>query len=198
MRVEQLQEEFSIEVEWRPFELHPSASGGPSQGIDRGKDRSGQRDAYFERLRALGEEAGLTFQPPTLVPNSQRALEAAEFAREQGAFAPYHRALFDAYFGQGRDIGDVAVLAELGAANGLDATALKEALASRRYTSLVDERTEEARRQGVSGTPTVIFENGERRFPIVGAQEYAVFESVARRMGAESRNKNREPRATRP
>ena len=176
-----MQREFEIEVEWRPYELHPEI---PSEGIDRSAGDSGRRAASHEHLRALAEEAGLTFRPSTRVPNSHRSLEAAEFAREQGAFAPYHRALFEAYFGQGRDIGDVEVLAELGAASGLDPAALRDALASRRYASLVDERTEEARGWDVTGTPTVIFENGERRLPIVGAQEYALFENVARRMGA--------------
>jgi RNA polymerase sigma-70 factor (ECF subfamily) len=54
--------------------------------------------------------------------------ELTEFAREQGAFASYHRALFEAYFGEGRDIGDEAVLAELGAACGLDPDALRQSL----------------------------------------------------------------------
>ena len=181
MRVERLGREFDIEVEWRPYELHPEI---PPEGIDRSGKPEGRRAASYEHLRELAEEAGLRFRQPSRVANSPRSLEAAEFAREQGAFAPYHRALFDAYFGEGRDIGDAAVLAELGAANGLDADALSEALASRRYASLVDERTEEARSWGVTGTPTVIFENGEARFPVVGAQEYAVFENIARRMGA--------------
>ena len=167
-------------MEWRPYELHPEI---PPEGIDRSGGDSG-RAASHEHLRALAEDAGLTFRPTTRVPNSHRSLEAAEFAREQGAFAPYHRALFEAYFGQGRDIGDVEVLAELGAASGLDPAALRDALVSKRYASLVDEATEEARGWDVTGTPTVIFENGERRLPIVGAQEYALFQNVARRMGA--------------
>ncbi len=180
MRVERLQKEFDIEVEWQPFELHPEI---PPEG----KELGGRAVSYYEHLRELAEAAGLVFQPPTLVPNSHRSLEAAEFAREQGTFAPYHRALFEAYFGQGQDIGDVAVLAELGAANGLDASSLREALESGRYSSLVDERTEEARQSGITGTPTFVFQSGDRRFPIVGAQEHAVFENVARRMGARVR-----------
>ncbi len=176
-----MQREFEIEVEWRPYELHPEI---PAEGIDRSGGDSGRRPAYYDHLRALAEEAGLTFQPSMRVPNSHRSLEAAEFAREQGAFAHYHRALFEAYFGHGLDIGDVEELAELGAASGLAPAALREAHESRRYASLVDERTVEARGWDVTGTPTVIFESGERRLPIVGAQEYALFENVARRMGA--------------
>ncbi len=177
-------------MEWRPFELHPEI---PPEG----KALGSRSVANYQQLRALAQEAGLTFQPPTRVPNSHRSLEAAEFARDQGAFAPYHRALFEGYFGQGRDIGDAEVLAELGVAQGLDGAALREAVESGRCASLVDERTEEARQRGVTGTPTFLFESGERRFTLVGAQEYAVFESVARRMGGKPRTENREPRTGR-
>ncbi len=155
---------------------------------------SGRTAAYYERLRELAVGVGLTFQTPTRVPNSHRSLEAAEFAREHDAFAPYHRALFEAYFGRGQDIGDTTVLAELGAAVDLDADGIREALDSGRYASIVDERTEEARQAGITGTPTFIFQSGERRFPVVGAQEYAVFENVAQRMGAARKLQNQEPR----
>jgi len=191
VRVERLEREFAVDVEWWPFELHPEI---PTVGIERRRP-AGQRSARHEYLRSLAEAAGLVFEPPARVVNSHKALEAAEFTREQGAFAQYHRALFEAYFGQGRDMADVEVLSELAADVGLDPDALREALASRRYASMVDERTEEARRWGITGTPTFIFENGDRRLPIVGAQEYAVFESVAQRFGAARRSKNQEPEA---
>ena len=177
MRAERLQKEFEIEVEWQPFELHPEI---PLKG----KDVSGRTAAYYERLRGPAVDAELTFQTPTRVPNSRRSLEAAEFAREHDAFAPYHRALFEAYFGRGQDIGDTTVLAELGAAVDLDPAGIREALDSGRYASIVDERTEKARQAGITGTPTFVFQSGDRTLPIVGAQEYAVFENVARRLGA--------------
>ncbi len=129
----------------------------------------------------------MPYEPGRHIPNAHWPLEAAEFAREQGVFDVYHRALFNAYFGEGRDIGDVSVLSELGVAAGLDAAGLEEALASGRYAALVNRATEEARGDGITGTPTFIFDDGERRLPIVGAQEYAVFQNVAQRMGAPRR-----------
>ncbi len=183
MRVDQLEQEFDIDVSWRPYELHPEL---PPEGRDRG-DRAQRPDGHVSPIRQLAEEAGIPYQPGRHIPNSHRSLEAAEFAREHGAFDAYHRALFNAYFGEGRDIGDTSVLSELGAAAGLDGAALEEALASGRYTALVNEATEESRGSGVTGTPTFIFEDGERRLPIVGAQEYAVFQNVAQRMRASRR-----------
>ena len=180
MRVDQLQREFDVDVTWRPYELHPEL---PPEGRDRG-ERQPRPEGHVNPIRQLAEDAGIPYQPSRHIPNSHRSLEAAEFAREQGVFDAYHRALFNAYFGEGRDIGDSSVLSELGAAIGLEAAALKEALASGRYVAVVNESTEEARSSGITGTPTFIFERGERRLPIVGAQEYAVFQNVAQRMGA--------------
>ena len=187
MRVERLREEYEIDVEWQPFMLHPEI---PLEG----KDVSGRTAVYYERLRGLAVDAGLTFQTPTRVPNSHRSLEAAEFAREHDAFAPYHRALFEAYFSRGQDIGDTTVLAALAKSVDLDPDGLREALDSGRYVSIVDERTEEARQAGITGTPTFVFQSGDRTLPIVGAQEYAVFENVAQRLGAVRKRRNAEPR----
>ena len=183
MRAERLEREFAIDVVWRPYELHPEI---PAAGIDRG-ERASRPEGYVSPLRALAEQAGLPYAPSSHVPNSHRALEAAEFAREQDAFERYHRALFEAYFGRGEDIGDLDVLAALAAASGLDAHGLEAALRDSRYAALVNESTEEAQRQGVTGTPTYIFEAGDRRFPLVGAQDYSVFQSIALRMGAEAK-----------
>ena len=191
MRVERLEKEFEIDVEWRPFELHPEI---PLEGRDISGRGAERRAGYYHHLRALAEEEGLTFNPSTWVPNSHRPLEAAEFAREHGAYDSYHRALFDAHFGRGENIGDLDVLAQLAEAAGLDPAALRQALESKRYAPAVDERTEEARQSGIASTPTFIFQNGERTLPIVGAQDYNVFQSVAQRMGAKRRTEIQEPR----
>ena len=180
MRVDQLQQEFDIDVSWRPYELHPEL---PPEGRDRG-ERTPRPDGQVNPIRQLAEDAHMPYQPGRHIPNSHRSLEAAEFAREQGLFDPYHRALFNAYFGAGRDIGDVSVLSELAVEVGIEAHAIEDALASGSYTALVNEATEESRSSGITGTPTFVFDDGERQLPIVGAQDYAVFQNVAQRMGA--------------
>ncbi len=177
MRVERLEREFALDVEWQPFELHPEI---PPEGRELGSRGA----AYYANLTSLAQQEGLALRPPTRASNSHRSLEAAEFARDQGLFAPFHTALFEAYFGHDRDIGDVDVLADIAEANGLDSAALREALESKRYAALVDERTDEARHSDITGTPTFVFQSGDRRLPIVGAQDYALFANVAQRMGA--------------
>ncbi len=126
-------------------------------------ERVAQGRANFERLAA---EAGLPFGVRTRWANSRLAHEAAEWAREQGAFDAYHRALFRAYFVDALNLGDVAVLADLAAGCGLDAGALREALAAGRYRAAVQAQVDEAADLGVSAVPTFV----AGRYAVVGAQ----------------------------
>ena len=152
-RIEELQREFPVEVEWRPFELHPET---PTTGADlRGRlGSSGRARAYRDNILMLAHESGLEMRMPMVVANSHLSLEAAEFARDHGGFEAYHRALFHAYFEEGRDIGDVEVLCEIARACGVDdqgsaAGARRSGLraAHRRHNTRWRERTRSSARR---------------------------------------------------
>lgn len=178
MRVERLQREYSVDVVWEPFELHPDI---PPDGIPMTERMRQMRAASTERLRALAAEAGIVIRPLSLIPNSRLALEAAEFARAAGFFDAFHRALFAALFTNDENIGDARLLVRLAEELGMNGGAMQTALTERRHRRRVDEKIVWARERGISGTPTFVFDD---RFDVVGAQEYAVFESIAQRMGA--------------
>ncbi len=180
-RVERLQAELPVDVEWRPFELHPET---PRTGADlRGRLGNSERvRAYTRNIIALADDVGLPMRMPPVVANSHRALEAAEFAREHAdaaTFAAYHRALFRAYFEELRNIGDADVLCEIARGCGVDDQGLRQALADDRYAETVDRITREARDDEVLSTPTFVYEGG---FRLTGAQDYNVFESITRRL----------------
>ncbi len=204
-RIERLQEEFDIEVEWHPFELRPGLplEGMPMESI---MGRGRYTADYFEQLRQLGEEVGVHMKARSFLANSRPAHEASQYAHERGCFEPFHRAVFRAYFEEGENIGDVDVLCRLADTCRLDGSALREALASGRYAHDVDEKVAWVRQRGVAGVPTFIFPtrggesasgwaasatHGNDTFDLMGAQEYRVFESVAERLGA--RRKVKEP-----
>lgn len=186
MRVEQLKEEFALDVEWRPFELRPRT---PPEGIpmERVVGRGRYTEQYLAQVREVAARAGIHMKQRSLLANSRPSLEAAEFAREAGRFEPLHRALFRAYFEEGEDIGDENVLARLAEDCGLEAGALLAALRERRYEKLVDEKVAWAREQNLGGVPTFVFypkggSEEDRGFTLVGAQEYDVFKDVTERI----------------
>ena len=142
------------EVDPRPFELRRP----PGALID-------ARDRLWRRyLAEMGEQAtalDVPFAPPDLVPWTRKAHELAALAREGGVLERVDRSLYDAYFAEGRDIGRVDVLLEIGVAAGLDRTETKAALDVDRNARLVEEDRRRAREAGVRGVPTLV--RGDQR-----------------------------------
>ncbi|MEX0682555.1 MAG: DsbA family oxidoreductase [Dehalococcoidia bacterium] len=178
-RLERLREEYAIELDACAYDLRP---GIPSEGIARKEIAKGRvyPPGYIDNLRQTALEAGIDMKRPPLVPNTRKAHEATEFAKEHGGdLWAVHRALFHAYFEQEQNIGDTDVVVDACARTGLDADPLREALDSGRYRAEIDRQMEWSRSTGISGVPTTIF-NG--RFAVVGAQDYELFRDVAGRI----------------
>jgi predicted DsbA family dithiol-disulfide isomerase len=116
---------------------------------------------------------------PSLIPNTRKAHEATEYARDNGRIWEFHRAVFKVYWEDELNIGDVDVLAEVAASCGLDPTGLRDVLADGRYAERIDEQIAWGRAADVTGVPTTIF---NERFAVVGAQDYEVFSDIARRI----------------
>jgi len=178
-----MEEEFEVEVTWWPFELHPET---PVEGrhVDEIIAPSRRTEEYRSHLKQYAADAGLTLASNRWVANSHRALELAEFARERGKFDCVHEALFRAYFGEAKNIGDVDVLLAIAEECGLDPREFQAEMLSGRLAAAVDAATAEARRAGVSSTPLMIF--GEQ-FAVPGAQDMTVYRDVLRRVGATAR-----------
>ena len=119
------------------------------------------------------EAAGLSYDPPPVIPNSRKALEVSELARDVGLHEAVHDRLMHAYWSKGRDIGDEEVLLELVAEAGLDRSDAKAALAERRYAQRVDESTREAQRHGIHAIPAFVLGG---RLLLLGAHPHEVFE----------------------
>ena len=157
-------------MDWRAYELRPD----PVPTLD--PDGEYLHRVWNAAVYPMANSSGMTLRLPPVQPRSRKALEAAEFAREKGLFDEMHTALFEAFFRDGRDIGDTDVLVEVGEGVGLDGEELRAALARGRYTHKVLADEELARRLGVDSVPTMFVapdgappESGAR---ITGAQPY--------------------------
>ena len=132
----------------------------------------------FRHLRDMAAPYGITFTDISRISNSRMSLEASEFAKEQGLFDQFHRALFQAYFSQGMDIGSLEVLTQIGHESGLDRDSLALVPPNREIPAEDRGYAEEATRLGVNAAPTFIIEDRDR---IVGAQPIDVFKKKLRR-----------------
>lgn len=162
---ERLQRELRgrIEVEWKAFELRPE----PSPLLDPQGEYLTR--TWSQAVYPLAEQRKMGLKLPPVQPRSRKALEAAEFAREQGRFDVFHEALFRAFFQDGRDIGQTEVLLKIGEQVGLDRDALRQVLATDRYKEKILQDQAEATRLGITGVPTYVVDG---RYFVVGAQPY--------------------------
>lgn len=123
----------------------------------------------------MGEPFGITFAKIAHLSNSRMALEASEFARENGKFDEFHEETFHSYFTLGKDIGQIDVILGIGQKVGLDSDQLKAALTQGRYLPRLQESQLEAATWGVTAAPTFII--GGKDY-IVGAQPIEVFRNA--------------------
>jgi predicted DsbA family dithiol-disulfide isomerase len=189
VRVERLAEDFELEFDPCAFDLKP---GIPPEGLSREQVYAGRvyPEGYLDNMRQMASDSGIEMKRPPLIPNTRKAHEATEFAREHSdpsagsgqALLAFHRAVFRAYWTDERNIGDVDVLCEVASECGLDPSALREALVDGRYAPAVEGQMTWSRAVGVTGVPTIIFDD---RFAVVGAQDYETFRDVARRVIAQ-------------
>ena len=189
MEVEKLRKEYpEVDVRWVPYLLDPTI---PPEGKQRTPQTTA--DAPKSALELRGEASGITFRRGrAFTPNSHLALEAAEYAIDQGHDSDaFHRALFKAHFEDFDNIGDIDVLVRIGGEHGLDGGDLREVLESGSYRDTVDHAIEWARSVGVTGIPTFVF---NEKYAVVGAQEYPTFERVMAKL-AEEAQAEAEPRA---
>jgi predicted DsbA family dithiol-disulfide isomerase len=162
-----------FDIRWRAFRLDPDV---PRGGVDRRaymKAKFGdspRTSAMSDAIKAAGESVDIAFafgkiekRPDTI--DSHRLIRWAESGGKQNDVV---ERLFKAYFEEGRDIGDPAVLIEVASDAGMDAPLVQELLAKDADRELVEQEDALAHRMGISGVPTFIFAN---KYLISGAHD---------------------------
>ncbi len=179
--LERIQRELGddVDVDWRAFELRPE----PEPTLDPNGEYLHR--VWNQSVYPMAQERGMTLRLPPVQPRSRKAHEAAEFARQAGLLDAMNRALFRAFFEEGRDIADIEVLVDIGQTIGLDADDLRVALESGRYTQQVVEDQHLARQIGISSVPALVVTAGRQAYLISGAQPYETVKDVIARAARE-------------
>ncbi|MDQ3557428.1 MAG: DsbA family protein, partial [Gemmatimonadota bacterium] len=112
-----LEEEGRMELHLRAAELFPVPEEPPPIP-----------DAEWSEAEPLAEAAGLPLLRPRFRPRTAKAHEAVRLAGEHGLATPMRAAIFAAFFAEGRDIGRIDVLVELGERLGMELSLLKAGL----------------------------------------------------------------------
>ena len=176
-------------LRWHPFQLNPDM---PAAGMDRAeylrrKFGNPTGAGIYERVRAAAREAGLELALDAIrrQPNTLAAHALVAQAGQRGDLplaTALKEALFVAYFQEGRDLSDDAVLREIARGSGLDDAAIDAALDDGSTADEVARADRDLRAQGISGVPLFVFSAGKRQAAVSGAQGPAALRAAIDRV----------------
>lgn len=180
--------EHTVRIQWLPYFLNADT---PVKGeayrpfLEKKFGSARAVDTLFAKLREAAEPDGLrfAFEDITTRPNTLRAHRLIYRSQSRGARPERVQALvgglFEAYFQQGRDIGDMETLADIAAAAGERREAIVEYLGSDEDAEAVRRMAGQLARQGVEGVPFFIF---NRTLAVSGAQSLAALGAAIRQV----------------
>lgn len=170
-------------IEWHPFQLNPDM---PREGVDKrtylaGKFGEVQLTQVHLRLKEMSRAAGAEIDPdtPKRIPNTLDAHRLIHWAGLEGRQNAAVAGLFRAYWREGRDIGNRAVLADIAASAGMDRAMVARLLDSDADAGDIRARDEDARRKGVNSVPTFLI---AQQYVVSGAQPPEVWGNVIREL----------------
>ncbi|ACB95815.1 DsbA family oxidoreductase [Beijerinckia indica] len=166
----------AVDIRWYPFQIAPDL---PPEGMDRaaylaqtyGAD---QVEAVLAQEAESAREFGLELALDRIThqPNTFLAHRLIRFAYGFGVQTQIVERLFQAFFLQGLDIGDRAVLIALAAKSRLDPAAVEAFFAQGADIELLEKEMSDIRHAGVSQVPRFTFAGKE---DIIGLQPADIF-----------------------
>jgi len=178
-RVIPMMASLGVDIHWRPILVGGVFNAVNQELYEKRANWSQNKRQFTYYLKDLGDWAefcGVRIIQPQVFPvNSARAMRGAIFAEEQGQLVPWSTAVFEAYWGDDKDISQADVLADLARAVGLDPEALPAATEDAAYKQALRDNTEDLINRGGYGSPTMYINGddmyfGNDRLPLVEAK----------------------------
>ena len=158
-------------VRWLPFQLNPDLpeAGVPRREYIERKFGVGNSRNH-SRVAGIGKEVSIdfAFDDIKVQPNTLNAHRLMNYGAKHGHEDEVAENLFRAYFQEGANLTDKAVLAAIGVRAGLARAALEAYLASDEDREAVLGADIDIRQAGINGVPFFIF---NRRTGVSGAHE---------------------------
>ena len=168
------EDKYEYDISFKPFELNANI---PQEGVDRleyfknsyGPSIVSQIDTMNQRLQDAGAPDGIEFNFDKLhtVNNTFNGHRLIWLAGQYGVQEEMANALFYNYFTEGKNMNDVAVLKEIGIANGIPADKLEGFFESEEGKAEVRELEKWAHASGITGVPAFIIND---KYLVSGAQ----------------------------
>lgn len=162
--LERLQESHGVTIAWKAYELRPK--GSPPMP-----------ESYKARIKSLEPQMkamaksqyGIEINQGKFGIDSRPALIGEKFAEQFDLGNAYHKAVFEAYWLEAKNIEDRDVLGGIAQEIGMNRDDFLTALDNSDLENLVDADIQQARDLELRGVPALIFES---KYYIPGAQPY--------------------------
>jgi 2-hydroxychromene-2-carboxylate isomerase len=175
--IQPLAKEFGQEIIWRPIlvggifnSVNPSVYASREHPVP-AKARYQKKD-----LADWTRAAGLAIKwTPTVFPvNSVKAMRGCIWLGQSGAMLNFARAVFEAYWGDDKDISQDAVLAEICARLGIDQVKFFDGIKDQKVKDALKANTDDVIARGGFGSPTIFVDKtdmyfGNDRLPLIRA-----------------------------
>jgi len=178
-QLDRLRNEYELHITWIGFELHPEI---PAAGMKAGLIGADSLTHLWDRVAKTAAEYQIDIRPPSIMPNTHLALEAAWELGQTPVAEKFRRRVFDALFLEDRDIGSQGVLLELAKEAGADTGRLGQVLDERIHFDTVEDNREAGYDELVTGVPTILI-GGLRALGVQPAGVYReLFDRAAGRL----------------
>ena len=181
MRIEKLKTEHRVKIQLVHFPLHPDTPAEGRSLADLFAGRNLDLEALHAQMKARMDAEGLPYGERARTYNSRLAQELGKWADTQPGGEAIHDAIFRAYFAEGRDISQPAVLLDVARQVGLPIDAAREVLDKRTFKDAIDADWKLSREYGVTGVPTFV----AGRYGVVGAQPYDELVQIVQKAATE-------------
>ncbi|MET0350191.1 MAG: DsbA family oxidoreductase [Rhizobacter sp.] len=185
--LERIGPDLKVDLHFQPFELNPNMGAEGQDIAEHLGEKYGlspeQLAQNSENIRARGESVGFTFTMGARrrIYNTFDAHRLLHWAEGEGRQHELKQALFKAYFTDGQDPSDTALLVRVAGEVGLDTARAQQVLDSGEFADDVRQQERFYQQQGIHAVPAVIIDD---RHLIQGGQPAEVFEQALRQIAA--------------
>ncbi|MDP5190145.1 DsbA family oxidoreductase [Rheinheimera baltica] len=180
--------ELNVDLQWHAFELNPDKNAPqehilPALSRKYGRSEDEMRSAQSNMMH-IATELGINFSKlqQRFTCNTFDAHRLVKWAATQQKATAMKLALFNAYFGEAKDVSDATILAECAVQAGLNSVDAARILQTDEYSDTVKSDIAKYQQAGISSVPAFIINN---KYLISGAQEPAQLAASLRQIANE-------------
>ncbi len=183
--LQRLDGDLEVSLNFQPFELNPQMVAEGEDITEHLHKKYGstpeQAAAARENIRARGEALGFTFNMDkrARIYNTFNSHRLLHWAESQGKQLELKKALLTAYFTDGENPSDAALLVRVAASVGLDADRAQAILDSNEFADEVRAQQRFYQQSGINSVPAIILND---QHLISGGQPPEVFEQALRQI----------------